>query len=164
MQTKCAVLRDAVISVCTGSNRSSETYHLLLHEMSECRNSTCPLNKDYEDVCMDNIPYKYQHNLFSKPKCVRCLKSSCLGLPFEKNQYFIFDYDFIQPYFRCSIPYETKKSWIEASMLCRAAGGYLPIIRSRKQLNELMDIIKIIKYLPPIHLIFIGLINLKVIC
>ena len=160
----CHICIPSKLNQTTESNRALGTYHLLLYESSKCNNGTCPFNKDDDSVFKDNIPYKYQGNLFSKSKCVRCLASSCLRLPSEKNQiiYFIFDYDFILPYYGCNIPYETKKSWIEASMLCRSAGGHLPIIRSRKQLNDLMDIIKMIEQLPPIHLIFIGLINLQV--
>ena len=158
--SQCNICIPSKVNTSAGSSGVSETYYLKLYELPTCKNSACPVNKDVESIYRDHLPYRYQDNLFSKSKCVRCLKSSCIYLHFEKQKidYSVFDYDFIEPYSGCNIPYETKKSWIEASMLCRSAGGYLPIIRSRKQLNELMDIIKLMVFLPPIHLIFIGLI------
>ena len=49
-----------------------------------------------------------------------------------------------------------KKSWTEADELCRSAGGTLPIIRSKDELNELINLLQFEKGLPPIELIYLG--------
>ena len=55
-----------------------------------------------------------------------------------------------------------KSSWKAASGLCKSAGGYLPIIRSRRELNEIIDLFKLKRLqgpLPIIQIMFIGLIS-----
>ncbi len=50
----------------------------------------------------------------------------------------------------------TLKSWHQASELCNCVGGYLPILRSRNELHELVALLK----LSPVHIIsealFVG--------
>ena len=61
----------------------------------------------------------------------------------------MFDFDFIwKDDFRvgvidwidCYSPSSTKKSWMESSTLCRHAGGTLPVIRSKDELEELISL------------------------
>ena len=65
------------------------------------------------------------------------------------HYYIVFDFDFIwKDDFRvgvidwidCYSPSSTKKSWMEASTLCRHAGGTLPVIRSKDELEELISL------------------------
>ena len=48
-------------------------------------------------------------------------------------------------------------SWNNASSVCKHVGGFLPIISSKSQLNELVALISFSKYIPPQDKIFIGL-------
>ena len=48
-------------------------------------------------------------------------------------------------------------SWNNASSVCKHVGGFLPIINSKSQLNELVALISFSKYIPPQDKIFIGL-------
>ena len=51
-----------------------------------------------------------------------------------------------------------KGSWKEASEVCAELGGTLPIIRSRKELDELISLLYLPKLHPPIMtIVFIGL-------
>lgn len=49
------------------------------------------------------------------------------------------------------------KSWDEASNLCRSAGGHLPVLRSREELNDLIAVMKLSKSIFPMEAIYIGL-------
>ena len=51
----------------------------------------------------------------------------------------------------------SRKTWIHASELCRSAGGTLPILRSKEELDELITLLKVGKGLAAVELIFIGL-------
>ena len=135
------------------------TYHLDLSKTIQ--NSLCKsLKRNIMKGVYNNYQiYEFKSDSSVQPKCMRCFNSSFLDVLFDNQRvhYVVFDYDFTKPDTTCKGPYETKKSWIEASKLCRAAGGYLPIIRSRNELEEIMYLMKT-KYLPPIDLIFIGFI------
>ena len=51
----------------------------------------------------------------------------------------------------------TVPPW-SASNLCKAAGGYLPIIRSREELHEIISFIKLSElYMPQFEIMFLGL-------
>lgn len=54
---------------------------------------------------------------------------------------------------------KTKKTWKQASELCRSLGGYLPIIRSKYELDELTSIFKLSEGMPYIEAIYIGLLG-----
>ncbi len=65
--------------------------------------------------------------------------------------------------------YEEKRflSWKKASELCKAAGGFLPITRSRNELHELISTVKIIGRRQILEYIPIGLVvekDTKVLC
>ena len=56
-----------------------------------------------------------------------------------------------------------KGSWNEAANVCAKLGGYLPIIRSKDEQDELISILKLPSITPPLmNIIFIGLRNYKV--
>ena len=88
------------------------------------------------------------------------------------HYYIVFDFDFtwrddfrvgVIDWMDCYSPSSTKKSWMEASTLCRHAGGTLPVIRSKDELEELISLLKFGNGLPPIAFIFLGLqMNFKV--
>ena len=52
---------------------------------------------------------------------------------------------------------ESRKTWEHASELCRSAGGTLPILRSKEELDELITLLKVGKGLAAVEFIFIGL-------
>ena len=48
------------------------------------------------------------------------------------------------------------KSWTEASYLCQSIGGYLPLIRNRDELDEIIAFLKLSKNMPPVEALYIG--------
>ncbi len=52
-------------------------------------------------------------------------------------------------------------SWIGASNLCAGTGGSLPIFRSREELRNLLKLIKLSPYLPPLNSLFVGLLQMN---
>ena len=48
-------------------------------------------------------------------------------------------------------------SWKQASKLCKSIGGYLPVFTTRDELDELLALIKLSQYMPPLMTIYIGL-------
>ncbi len=52
---------------------------------------------------------------------------------------------------------DRKKTWTEASALCRAVGGTLPVLRDRLEIDELTSYFKYSMYLPPTDVVFVGL-------
>ena len=57
----------------------------------------------------------------------------------------------------------TRKSWIEASLLCRSAGGSLPILRSKEELDELITLLKLGHKFAAVEFLFIGLVFNKMV-
>ena len=51
------------------------------------------------------------------------------------------------------------KSWTEASKLCKSIGGYLPLIRSQDELDEIIAFLKLSEDMPPVEGLSIGLRN-----
>ena len=49
------------------------------------------------------------------------------------------------------------KSWTEASQLCTSIGGYLPLIRNRDELDEIIYFLKLSKDMPPVEALYIGI-------
>ena len=97
-----------------------------------------------------------EHEPYSIPTGIKCLNFSLSGL---KRNYL---------YFQESYPDESKLtwkinsfknlvSWKETSDLCREAGGYLPIFRSRNELEELISLMKLSEDINPHEAIYIGL-------
>ena len=58
---------------------------------------------------------------------------------------------------QCWKPLKTRKSWIQASILCKSMNATLPIIRSSEELDELVSILKYHKLTAPSVLIPLGL-------
>ena len=50
-----------------------------------------------------------------------------------------------------------KKSWTEASKLCRRTHGFLPVFKNREDLNMLITFLKSSYGFPPIEGLYIGL-------
>ena len=69
----------------------------------------------------------------------------------------LFDVKWSRGFFKTDKRLNVKKSWTEADELCRSAGGTLPIIRSKDELDELISLVQFEKGLPPIELIYMGL-------
>ena len=56
-----------------------------------------------------------------------------------------------------------KGNWVEASKLCKSVAGYLPILASKAEQDELMALLKFSYGIqPPYPLLFIGLVQQKV--
>ena len=51
----------------------------------------------------------------------------------------------------------TKKSWNDASQLCKKIGGYLPYFTSRQDLEELFGVLMLSQDIPSIAYMYIGL-------
>ena len=49
------------------------------------------------------------------------------------------------------------KSWTEASKLCKSIGGYLPLIRNRDELDEILAFLKLSEDMPPVEGLYIGI-------
>ena len=76
-----------------------------------------------------------------------------------KHYYIVFDLDFynvLQDTCDSSTLFLKRTSWIEADKLCRHAGGTLPVIRSRDELDELKNLLKFGRALPAIGFLFID--------
>ena len=57
-------------------------------------------------------------------------------------------------------------SWNDATSMCENIDGFLPIIRSKSELDEFIALVTFSQYIPPQNEVFIGLstkINSKVI-
>ena len=48
-------------------------------------------------------------------------------------------------------------SWTEASKLCKSIGGYLPLIRNRDEMDEIIAFLKLSEDMPPVEGLYIGL-------
>ena len=57
---------------------------------------------------------------------------------------------------------ENSLTWNDASRKCQAVGGYLPILRSKREIDELISVIRDVEALPLIEGLYIGLNNIKV--
>ena len=123
---------------------------------------------------------KYRDGSHNRPlKCLKlhqgtmtntacCLKFSSIS---TKQHYYV--YITSQPTWIQDMPVKPNKdqtikklSWNDASSLCHFMGGFLPIIRSKSELNEFIALIRFSQYIPPQQEVFIGLqtnINSKVI-
>ena len=121
---------------------------------------------DYSAIFKRFKTHKRYNNylMYKYPVC--CLTTvGCLNYTLPNNHkrtakrfYVLFDFGFFHYQMKCGWkPFRTKKSWFEASEICRIAGGTLPIIRSRDELEELTNLLKFGKALPPIEFLFIGI-------
>ena len=110
------------------------------------------------------LPFSVNHSILVCPIVVHCLKyrspRNYFGL--DIHFYTIFEFYFYQRNFRdywkpCWVPSKPRKSWVEASFLCKMYGATLPILRSKDELNEVMTLLKHGTSIPPIEVLFIGL-------
>ncbi len=53
--------------------------------------------------------------------------------------------------------YNKKKSWTEATQICKEIGGHLPYFTSKQHLDKLLAFIKLAHQPPAITAIFLGL-------
>ena len=53
---------------------------------------------------------------------------------------------------------EHRMSWHEAKQICQLVGGVLPVLQSKTELDEIIGLFKLSKYMPPIETLFIGLV------
>ena len=65
----------------------------------------------------------------------------------------------IQYMFATSHKNKIQVSWNDASSLCENMGGFLPIIRSKSELDEFIAFVAFSKYIPPQNKVFIGLLT-----
>ena len=52
---------------------------------------------------------------------------------------------------------ENQISWNDATSMCKDIGGFLPIIRSKSEMDEFIALVTFSQYIPPQDKIFIGL-------
>ena len=105
---------------------------------------------------------------------VRCLVYTyCYNFSTSKNyfkkkwHYFVNFYFHKEDMTSVSLDFQeshgTRKSWIEASLLCRSAGGSLPILRSKEELDELITVLKVEHKFAAVQFLFIGLVFSKMV-
>ena len=94
------------------------------------------------------------------------------NIPEEDSEYSFwilsttFEFDYI--YFKAKVIQkdfvvkESILSWTDASRKCQAVGGYLPILRSKREIDDLISVIRDVEVLPLIEGLYIGLNNMKV--
>ena len=99
---------------------------------------------------------KYKH--FFYQKTTECLESTmprgsniCLNISSKNNRQYFTILNFL------TLNKLRKVSWNEASEICRDMGGYLPFFTFKKQLDELVALLKLSQAVPPIQELFIGL-------
>ncbi len=52
---------------------------------------------------------------------------------------------------------KTKRTWLEAEQLCRLEAAFLPVIRSRVELMEIISVMRLSTQIPQVEALFIGL-------
>ena len=151
----------------------------ILHPWKTPRHSCLYMASLYENIyayyrpysCESNdprfigyLPFSLSHSVPVCPILVHCLKyrspKNYFGL--DIHYYTMFEFYFYQRGARdywnpCWKPSTTRKSWVEASFLCKMYGATLPILRSKDELDELITLLKHQTSIPPIDVLFIGL-------
>ena len=125
----------------------------------------CSANKSCKKLKVSWIPHqlsKYKDDSHNKPH--HCFKEQtnfinetyCLNFSsYTNNQYYyIYLRENMQGF---SLRKEMKLSWNSASSLCKKIGGYLPILRSRSEMDKFIALVTFSQYIPPQDEIFIGL-------
>ena len=99
---------------------------------------------------------QYKH--FFHQKTTECLESTkpkgsniCLNISSKNNQKYFTIFNFLAG------SKLKKVSWNEASEMCTDMGGYLPFFTFKKDLDELIALLKLSQAIPPIQALFIGL-------
>ena len=144
-----------------------ESYQLKTHLHCKSKN-TCPkLNVRW----IPNQLNKYRDNKHNNPhKCLRLQQmhmmneTYCLNFSSSSTKQHYYVYITLHPgkaqdmFFESNEDRNIKKySWNSASSLCQHMGGFLPIIRSKLELDEFIALIRFSEYIPPQDQVFIGL-------
>ena len=98
--------------------------------------------------------YCVKHHQMSISEKMLCLNFSSNSI---KPNYYVYITSQPQDMFVKSNENSNKVSWNSASSLCQHMGGFLPIIRSKSELDEFIALITFSKYIPPQDKVFIGL-------
>ena len=111
---------------------------------------------------------KYIHYLHNSPVACKgeiynyryCLNYSSVSDKMNKSHYYIF-FSNLHP---VNEPQKytdnlIKRTWAEAAATCRSVGGYLPIIRSKSELEEIISLLKLTKKMPPVVALHVGLVD-----
>ncbi len=103
-----------------------------------------------------------------------CVNITCLLKGQTQNFVLFHPYNFARSVQYCSLwapsakhfcwfPPSRKVSWIAASKLCRTVQGHLPVFKNRQQIEEFVRILKFGVGIPPIQVVYLGMIyNYKV--
>ena len=113
-------------------------------------------------------PYKSLKTVHTLPTTFCDTKVHCSNYQsnknyFQKKQHYYVSFYFHKERYARMSHFEhksfigSKKTWLQASELCRSAGGTLPILRSKEELDELITLLQVGKGLSAIEFIFIGL-------
>ena len=139
----------------------------------------CETNKPCPELKVYWIPdqlNKYKSDSHNEPS--NCLKQPimrlsgntyCLNFSSDSSKQKYYAYISVVPITNIFVkPHhkENQMSWNDATSMCESIGGFLPIIRSKSELDEFIALVTFSQYIPPQNEVFIGLstkINSKVI-
>ena len=153
-------LKDAVIDHC--SPRTGAYKDVL--GVGDFHNA-CPTNKKYTDFSPTFRRFqtsKLVHTIVTCFVHTWCSNFSSTKNYFKKKQHYYINFYFhkearatlLEDFWKS---HGSRKSWIEASTLCQSAGGTLPILRSKEELNEIITLLKVGKGFSAVEFLFIGL-------
>ncbi len=113
----------------------------------------------------NGIYQKFQRSHFFEHTHTCSVRIHCIQYEPNMNHtlvnYFTFHYLFggvVVAQASCWQPPTVRKSWLQASMLCRSAGGHLPAFRSNKELTGFLKVLQFGLRLPPIEMVYMGFI------
>ena len=134
-----------------------DSHQLEAHFVPKCgKNKPFPVLKIY--WIPDQLT-KYRRNALNKPHgCLQLSQDtftlySCLNFSSDSTKQNYYTYRSLHDGFTTNI----EKSWNYASSVCKDMGGFLPVIRSKSELDEFIAFIALSPHLPPQQRIFIGL-------
>ena len=146
-----------------------ESHQLSTYFIQKCKtNETCPRLKVYwipdqlrkyrDDIL--NTP----HSCIKPPQLARYNLADCLNFSSQstKEHYYVYAADYVS-IIALDInsvivaDNKSKRSWNYASSLCQDMGGFLPVIRSKSELDALIAFVALSPYLLIQEKIFIGL-------
>ena len=108
---------------------------------------------DYDYFLKEDPEKCNDHFVFSYPLC---FNYSNVG-PTKSEHYYVFFWNVYRLYDRKDRRRKALKSWLEANKLCTSINGYLPILRNKDELNELIALLRLSKLIPPVEYLYIGL-------
>ena len=112
---------------------------------------------NYREDSHNNPHNCVKQKQINMPSRILCLNFSSNSI---EQLYYIYIAELsshIQDMFSTSHKNEIEMSWNDASSLCQNMGGYLPIIRSKSELDIFIALVTFSKYIPPQNKVFIGL-------